>query len=155
GWLRVLCHAFGWTLLRAALGEQLRGREPLARALFDARSHAGRVHARAGRAEPRVSVYARSATMTASFEALIADYGVPAGHFGELLAAPRTPHPYWAAFGGHAGDLGPAQLSRAQARVARQIHENGVTYNVYADAGSPERPWALDVLPHLVSAADW
>jgi uncharacterized circularly permuted ATP-grasp superfamily protein/uncharacterized alpha-E superfamily protein len=93
--------------------------------------------------------------MTASFEALVADYGVPAGHFDELLAGPRTPRPHWAAFGDHAGDLGPAQLSRAQARVARQIHENGVTYNVYADAGRPERPWSLDVLPHLVAAADW
>ncbi len=92
---------------------------------------------------------------TSFFETLIGDYGVPAGHFDELLAAPRTPRPSWAAFGSQAGDLGPGQLSRAQARVARQIHENGVTYNVYADAGSPARPWALDVLPHLVSAAEW
>ena len=93
--------------------------------------------------------------MTASsFDALIAGYGVPAGHFDELLAVSRTPRPSWAAFGRLAGDLGPAQLSRAQARVARQIHENGVTYNVYADVGSPARPWALDVLPHLPQV-DW
>ena len=36
----------------------------------------------------------------------------------------------------------------ARAGVAgAQIHENGVTYNVYGDADGPARPWALDVLP--------
>jgi uncharacterized circularly permuted ATP-grasp superfamily protein/uncharacterized alpha-E superfamily protein len=67
---------------------------------------------------------------------LLPGYGVPDGHYDELLAAPRTPRPQWAAFGHHAGDLSPDQLSRAQARIARQIHENGVTYNLL---GAPER----------------
>ena len=49
--------------------------------------------------------------------------------------------------------LGADALGAAEAAVARQLHENGVTYNVYADAGGPARPWALDVLPHVVPAA--
>ncbi len=50
----------------------------------------------------------------------------------------------------------PGSLDRAQARVARQLHENGVTYNVQAPApGSAARAWALDVLPHIVPAAEW
>ena len=67
--------------------------------------------------------------------------------------ARRAPH--WEAFARHAGDLSAAQLSSAQARVTRQIHENGVTYNTYATQDGPARPWALDVLPHLVPAAEW
>jgi uncharacterized circularly permuted ATP-grasp superfamily protein len=38
--------------------------------------------------------------------------------------------------------------------LARQIHENGVTYNVYAD---PKAPIALelDLLPHVIAADEW
>ena len=39
--------------------------------------------------------------------------------------------------------------------MTRQIHENGVTYNTYATQDGPARPWALDVLPYLVPAAEW
>jgi uncharacterized circularly permuted ATP-grasp superfamily protein/uncharacterized alpha-E superfamily protein len=88
-------------------------------------------------------------------DALLPGYAVPGRHFDELLAAPRRPRAHWAAFGTHAGDLSAAQLSRAQSRVARQMHENGTTYNVYAGANGSARPWSLDVLPHIVPAAEW
>ncbi|MGE5319785.1 MAG: circularly permuted type 2 ATP-grasp protein, partial [Hyphomicrobiaceae bacterium] len=39
--------------------------------------------------------------------------------------------------------------------VQRQIHENGVTYNVYADPQGADRPWELDVLPLIISAQEW
>jgi uncharacterized circularly permuted ATP-grasp superfamily protein/uncharacterized alpha-E superfamily protein len=35
------------------------------------------------------------------------------------------------------------------------IVENGITYNVYADAQGRDRPWILDPLPYLVSAEEW
>src|SRR5262249_47439760 len=54
-----------------------------------------------------------------------------------------------------AGDLSAEQLSRTEARIARQIHENGVTYNVHAAAGGTARPWALDALPLIIPAAEW
>jgi uncharacterized circularly permuted ATP-grasp superfamily protein/uncharacterized alpha-E superfamily protein len=99
---------------------------------------------------------AAPAGASAPLDALLPGYVVPEGHFDELLSASGRPRAHWDAFVEHAGDLSAAQLSRAQARVARQIHENGVTYNVYAAADdAPARPWALDVLPHLVPAAEW
>ena len=52
------------------------------------------------------------------------------------------------------GEMGPEELTKAQARVDRQLRQNGVTYNVHA-AESPARPWALDVLPHIVTADEW
>ena len=67
----------------------------------------------------------------------------------------RVLRTHWEAFARHAGDLSAGQLSSAQARVTRQIHENGVTYNTYATQDGPARPWALDVLPFLVPAAEW
>lgn len=86
---------------------------------------------------------------------LLADYTVPDGHFDELLDENRAPRRVWDEFAVHAGPLTAEHLSRAQARVDRQIHENGVTFNVYASADGPTRPWTLDVLPLLVSATDW
>ncbi len=86
---------------------------------------------------------------------LLTDYSVPAGHYDELLDEGAVPRPAWDAFARHAGNLSRDSLTHAQERVDRQIHENGVTYNVYASADGLARPWTLDVLPLLVSADDW
>ena len=81
-----------------------------------------------------------------------------AGHFDELLAGTgeaahmRAP---WRAFFSTIGDAGLADLDRRAAMVARQIADDGITYNVYNDEGGPQRPWPLEVLPFLISAGEW
>jgi uncharacterized circularly permuted ATP-grasp superfamily protein/uncharacterized alpha-E superfamily protein len=51
---------------------------------------------------------------------------------------------------------GDAQAVRRGVEIARRlIVENGVTYNVYADPQGRDRPWALDPLPLLLTAAEW
>jgi uncharacterized circularly permuted ATP-grasp superfamily protein/uncharacterized alpha-E superfamily protein len=44
---------------------------------------------------------------------------------------------------------------RATEFTRRMIVENGITYNVYADAQGRDRPWILDPLPYLVAAEEW
>ncbi|MDO9237666.1 MAG: circularly permuted type 2 ATP-grasp protein [Aquabacterium sp.] len=62
--------------------------------------------------------------------------------------------PDWRGFTDHLG--GPlAELTQRQALLGRQIHEDGVTYNVFNASGSPTRPWSLELLPRLISAQDW
>ena len=39
--------------------------------------------------------------------------------------------------------------------LARQIRDNGVTYNVYADTNGPQRPWSLGLFPLIISAEHW
>jgi len=85
---------------------------------------------------------------------LLRGYRVPIGHYDELLERDSQPRAHWSAFGGHAGPLDARELSRAEKRIARQLHENGVTYNIHSTAGAP-RPWALDVLPQIVTAGEW
>ncbi len=87
--------------------------------------------------------------------ALLGRYGVPNGHFDEVLDEQRALRPSWELFAAHAGQLSADALARVQSRVDRQIHENGVTYNVYAAADGLARPWTLDMLPFLVPASDW
>ena len=35
------------------------------------------------------------------------------------------------------------------------MRDNGVTYNVYADANGPQRPWSLDLFPLMLAPGDW
>jgi uncharacterized circularly permuted ATP-grasp superfamily protein/uncharacterized alpha-E superfamily protein len=49
-----------------------------------------------------------------------------------------------------------AEVVRRRVDLARRlIIENGVTYNVYADPQGRDRPWVLDPLPILLTAAEW
>ena len=61
----------------------------------------------------------------------------------------------WTQFFNFLGTDGFRDLNHRSANLQRQIRDNGVTYNVYADADGPQRPWSLDLFPMLVSAEDW
>ncbi len=82
------------------------------------------------------------------------------GHYDELRApadasgATRLRDP-WPRFFELLGTDGFADLDRRADGVARQIRENGITYNIYADANGPTRPWSLDLLPFIIDEADW
>ena len=82
--------------------------------------------------------------------ALAADAGAAVPAPGAL---PLTPA--WKEFFRHF-DLGdPQELNRRATRLARQLRDNGVTYNVYADEANLQRPWPLDLFPLLIPADDW
>ncbi|MFZ2327985.1 MAG: circularly permuted type 2 ATP-grasp protein, partial [Rhodoferax sp.] len=50
---------------------------------------------------------------------------------------------------------GLGDMNQRAANLERQIRDNGVTYNVYADEGGPQRPWSLGLFPLIVSAQSW
>jgi uncharacterized circularly permuted ATP-grasp superfamily protein/uncharacterized alpha-E superfamily protein len=79
-----------------------------------------------------------------------------AGHYDELRAASDGPlRAPWQAFFQAVGAAGLADLDRRAGTVSRRVDEDGVTYNVYSEEGGPQRPWPLEVLPFLISAAEW
>jgi uncharacterized circularly permuted ATP-grasp superfamily protein/uncharacterized alpha-E superfamily protein len=63
--------------------------------------------------------------------------------------------PPWSQFMGHLGSDGFADLDRRTQTLARQIRDNGVSYNVYADNSGPQRPWSLDLFPLLITPPNW
>ena len=81
------------------------------------------------------------------------------GHFDELRrAAPgdsRRLAGEWEEFFGHLADSVPADMDHRAASLERQIRDNGVTYNVYADENGPQRPWSLGLFPLIIDAASW
>ncbi|WP_225784215.1 circularly permuted type 2 ATP-grasp protein [Xenophilus sp. Marseille-Q4582] len=70
-------------------------------------------------------------------------------------AAPAPLAPAWAAFFDTLGPEGFADLPRRAVSLERQVRDNGVTYNVYADSHGPQRPWALDLFPLIISPESW
>ena len=79
---------------------------------------------------------------------------------GGVPAAAGTPSfsPFsaaWSDFVQHLPDVSPAALNARKAQLERQVHDNGISYNVYADADRPQRPWSLDLFPLMVDTLSW
>jgi uncharacterized circularly permuted ATP-grasp superfamily protein/uncharacterized alpha-E superfamily protein len=80
----------------------------------------------------------------------------PAGDAPARSNAARAPLTAdWTNFFELLGRDGFGDLERRTALMRRQLRDNGVTYNVYADAANPQRPWSLDLFPLIVSPDSW
>ncbi|HYR24308.1 MAG TPA: circularly permuted type 2 ATP-grasp protein, partial [Aquabacterium sp.] len=77
-----------------------------------------------------------------------------AGHYDELRDPQGGLRTTWQQFAELLGEP-LSHLNRHQEQLQRQIHEDGVTYNVYNAQGGPSRPWSLEALPLILSAAEW
>ena len=73
----------------------------------------------------------------------------------EMLAVDGSVRPHWQELLAHLQRSGPQQLTQRQSLLNRQLRENGVTYNIYADPEGADRPWELDLLPQVIPAAEW
>ena len=72
--------------------------------------------------------------------------------WGENATGPMTSR--WQQFFDAMQDDDLGDLSQRAASLARQIRDNGVTYNVYSDTGGPQRPWSLDLFPLILSPTE-
>ncbi|OAM51613.1 molybdopterin oxidoreductase [Methylovorus sp. MM2] len=73
----------------------------------------------------------------------------------ELLDNTGTPRAHWQALMDTLAELPPAQMRQRVEAIRRQVRENGVTYNVYADTKGVQRPWGLDILPFILPHEEW
>jgi uncharacterized circularly permuted ATP-grasp superfamily protein/uncharacterized alpha-E superfamily protein len=89
------------------------------------------------------------------FRHLLAGYATPKDRYDELLTAAGVPRAHWDAFLRSMASREGLEISETLALMEREIRENGVTYNVYADPQGADRLWEVDPLPLLLSAAEW
>jgi len=89
------------------------------------------------------------------FRHLLAGYSTLEDRYDELLSASGVPRAHWAAFLQSMAAREGLEISETLALMEREIRENGVTYNVYADPQGADRLWEVDPLPLLLSAAEW
>ncbi|PUE41506.1 circularly permuted type 2 ATP-grasp protein [Limnohabitans sp. Bal53] len=104
---------------------------------------------------------------TAALKGLVLGHeAAPTGHWDELrgevsLAKADTsrsisaPWQHFLAPLNKADPSREADLNSRMANLQRQVRDNGITYNVYASADQPQRPWSLDLFPLMLSHSDW
>ncbi len=74
--------------------------------------------------------------------------------YDEMFAG-AEPRAHWQQLCDELLNASPETMRQRMAFVARQIRENGVTYNIYADPQGMERPWELDPLPLIMDPLEW
>jgi uncharacterized circularly permuted ATP-grasp superfamily protein/uncharacterized alpha-E superfamily protein len=75
--------------------------------------------------------------------------------FDELRGTDGLIRPHWRGFAKTLAALSPEEFARRRASAGTMIRDNGVTYNVYDETAGLTRPWQLDIVPFIISAADW
>ena len=61
---------------------------------------------------------------------------------------------HWRPMLGHLNRLGALGLTARREQALRLVRDNGVTFTAHNERGV-DRPWALDVVPQVISADDW
>jgi uncharacterized circularly permuted ATP-grasp superfamily protein/uncharacterized alpha-E superfamily protein len=86
---------------------------------------------------------------------LLADYPQATERYDELFAGAHAPQPHWQPLLERIAAEPAERMRERFASVQRQVRENGVTYNVYADPQGADRPWELDLLPYILPQDEW
>lgn len=86
---------------------------------------------------------------------LLAQYLTAPGGFDEMLDAARVPRAHWRALLASLEQEAPDLMRQRMEMVQHQVRENGVTYNVLAEAEGRQRAWELNVLPLILPHEEW
>jgi uncharacterized circularly permuted ATP-grasp superfamily protein/uncharacterized alpha-E superfamily protein len=72
-----------------------------------------------------------------------------------MLAPDGTVRPHWRPFVEELESAAPGHWAARTAAIQRLLLDHGVTYNIYSDAQSASREWALDAVPFLIAQEEW
>ncbi len=86
---------------------------------------------------------------------LLTGYPAAQQRYDELFEAEGKPRPHWRRLLDFLGREPPEQMRHRIESLQRQVRENGVTYNIYADPKGIARPWDLSVLPFILPQQEW
>lgn len=86
---------------------------------------------------------------------LLATYPQQSGRYDEMFAQPLQPRPHWQGLFRELVNTSPEAMREKLQYVEQQVRENGITYNVYADAQGADRPWDLHMIPLIIGPEEW
>jgi uncharacterized circularly permuted ATP-grasp superfamily protein/uncharacterized alpha-E superfamily protein len=86
---------------------------------------------------------------------LVSPVKPPFRRYDELRDESGIVRPHWAPFAKMLTGLSPDEYARRRASADAMVRDNGVTYNVYDESAGQSRPWQLDIVPFILSAAEW
>ena len=80
-------------------------------------------------------------------------------HFDELYQEKNQSTPvmraHWQTFFSHLQPKGLSDFNARSQAIERQVRDNGITYNIYADEHGPKRPWSIDLFPLIIPRDEW
>lgn len=82
-------------------------------------------------------------------------YRPPPGVADELLQSDGSIRPVWTQFLNHLSGLSESELGQRFARGDQYLHDAGVYYRQFTEAGSAERDWPLSHIPVIISGKEW
>ena len=85
----------------------------------------------------------------------LAGYQPTASGYDEMWQPGGQIRPHWQPLAQVLAALGGVGMERLQQDVRRLVRENGVTYNVHGATDGLQRPWPLDMIPLIISEAEW
>jgi uncharacterized circularly permuted ATP-grasp superfamily protein len=77
------------------------------------------------------------------------------GFYDELFLADGSPRPEARALVERIEALSDGELARRHQAAERALLRMGITFNVYGEEPSSERIFPFDIIPRIVSSADW
>ncbi len=86
---------------------------------------------------------------------LLAHYPAATTGFDEMLGPLGAPRAHWRALLGSLERATPDAMRQRRDTLWRQVRENGLSYNVLADAGRKPRAWDLNLLPLVLPHEEW
>src|SRR5271163_3309508 len=75
--------------------------------------------------------------------------------YDEMLTSEGRVRAHWQPLMDSVAANGQQGLSGRWQEGRRLLHDNGVTFNVYGDPDSTNRPWPLDPLPFVIGEKEW
>jgi len=75
--------------------------------------------------------------------------------YDEMAVPPDSFRPHCEGFIRSIEALGRRELGSRWENAKRALRDNGVSYNVYDDPEGADRPWELDLMPLVISHAEW
>jgi uncharacterized circularly permuted ATP-grasp superfamily protein len=86
---------------------------------------------------------------------LVDRYLASDGRYDELSDAPGALREHWRPLVDGIAALPPADLAARAASIDRRVRETGIAYDMFADPNSATQKWQLDLMPIVLSSAEW
>lgn len=86
---------------------------------------------------------------------LLDGYRQTPGSFDELMSASAVPREHWTTFLSALGRLTQRDRVARASRLDRQVRETGLVHDIFADPETPQQQWRLNLMPLIVSSAEW
>ncbi len=88
-------------------------------------------------------------------ERLLAGYRPPSAAYDELTGPDGMPRPAWRPLLDKLEAIGPSGREQVVRTVEQKLLESGIAFNVHADPDDRQAAWRLDLLPVILTAAEW